>query len=607
MEYRREIDGLRAIAVIVVMLFHAGFHFISGGFLGVDIFFVISGYLITSFIFINKANNSFTLLNFYERRARRLLPALFMVLLFCIPFAAMLMQPDDLQNFGQSLISTSLMSNNILLFITSGYWDLASEFKPLLHTWSLGVEEQYYIFFPLLILLIWRFTNLQIIYVLLAITIISFVFSLQIHTKYPEANFYLLPSRLWQLGAGGILALFLLESKRHFVNMKSTYKEIISILGFLFILFPIFFFSQSENFSILNRFLVVLGTLIIIAFSDKNNFIGRLLSIKFLVFIGLMSYSLYLWHQPLYAFLRISSLSEPANSMFLIMFLLSFFISFFSWKIEKIFRSVNKVSIGKFSIIIISAAFISILSGLIFNQTYGFYRSYPELESKYSLELKPNVINPDTAFLISAAEDLQSNYDQSLEQTRKVMVVGDSFSSDFINMMRANNALQGIDLIKPKYNCFNYNDIDENAKLAILQSDFIVVSYRFLDLKSQLSCLKKKIDYLINHEKQFVIIGTKDFGYNINAPLRRKLYSFRAQPSSQIKNFNKYLEKTVPANNFVDILSLLEDKNGRIPLFTEDRKLISYDRAHLTYNGAKFIGQKIFKHPNLEFFNHSNK
>lgn len=320
-----------------------------------------------------------------------------------------------------------------------------------------------------------------------------------------------------------------------------------------------------------------------------------------------MSYSLYLWHQPLYAFLRISSLSEPANSMFLIMFLLSFFISFFSWKIEKIFRSVNKVSIGKFSIIIISAAFISILSGLIFNQTYGFYRSYPELESKYSLELKPNVINPDTAFLISAAEDLQSNYDQSLEQTRKVMVVGDSFSSDFINMMRANNALQGIDLIKPKYNCFNYNDIDENAKLAILQSDFIVVSYRFLDLKSQLSCLKKKIDYLINHEKQFVIIGTKDFGYNINAPLRRKLYSFRAQPSSQIKNFNKYLEKTVPANNFVDILSLLEDKNGRIPLFTEDRKLISYDRAHLTYNGAKFIGQKIFKHPNLEFFNHSNK
>ena len=213
MEYRKEIDGLRAIAVIVVMLFHAGFNFISGGFLGVDIFFVISGYLITSFIFINKANNSFSLLGFYERRARRLLPALFLVLLFCIPFAVMLMQPDDLQNFGQSLVSTTLMSNNILLFITSGYWDLASEFKPLLHTWSLGVEEQYYIFFPLLIMIIWRFSNIQTMYVLLIITIISFLFSLQIHTRYPEADFYLLPSRLWQLGSGGILALLLLESK----------------------------------------------------------------------------------------------------------------------------------------------------------------------------------------------------------------------------------------------------------------------------------------------------------------------------------------------------------------------------------------------------------
>lgn len=607
MEYRKEIDGLRAIAVIVVMLFHAGFHFITGGFLGVDIFFVISGYLITSFIFINKANNSFSLLNFYERRARRLLPALFIVLLFCIPLAVMLMQPDDLQNFGQSLVSTSLMSNNILLFITSGYWDLASEFKPLLHTWSLGVEEQYYIFFPLLILLIWKFTNLQIIYVLSAITIISFIFSLQIHTKYPEADFYLLPSRLWQLGAGGILALFLLESKQHFENMKPAYKEVLSLLGFLFILLPIFFYLQGEAFSILNRFLVVLGTLIIIAFSDKNNFIGRLLSIKFLVFIGLMSYSLYLWHQPLYAFLRISSLSEPPNYLYLIMFLLSFFISFFSWKIEQIFRSANKVSTSKFSIIIISAAFISILSGLIFNQTYGFYRSYPELESKYSLELKPNEKNPDTAFLISAAQDLKSNYDQSLGEATKVMVVGDSFSSDFINMMKVNDALQGIDLIKPKYNCFNDTDIDENAKLAMLQSDFIVVAYRFLDLKSQLSCLKNKIDYLIYHKKQFVIIGTKDFGYNINAPLRQKLYSFRAQPSAKIKNFNKYLDTIAPANNFVDILSLLEDENGRIPLFTEGRKLISYDRAHLTYNGAKFVGHKILKHPNLEFFNYVNK
>ncbi len=606
MEYRKEIDGLRAIAVIVVMLFHAGFNFISGGFLGVDIFFVISGYLITSFIFINKANNSFSLLGFYERRARRLLPALFLVLLFCIPFAVMLMQPDDLQNFGQSLVSTTLMSNNILLFITSGYWDLASEFKPLLHTWSLGVEEQYYIFFPLLIMIIWRFSNIQTMYVLLIITIISFLFSLQIHTRYPEADFYLLPSRLWQLGSGGILALLLLESKSYFENIEPNHKEIISMLGFFLILIPIFFFSKSEDFIYLNRFLVVFGTLIIIGFSNPNNFVGKLLSIKIMVFIGLMSYSLYLWHQPLYAFLRISSLSEPTYLMYILMFVLSFFISFFSWKLEKIFRNQNQVSTKKFSIVIISAAIVSILSGLVFNQTYGFYRSYSELESNYSLQIQPNTNNPDTSFLISASKGLSNDYNYSLKNTKKVMVVGDSFSGDFINMMKVNDALNGIDLIKPKYNCFNFNDIDHKAKSVMLKSDFIVVAYRLLDLKSQLSCLEDKIEYLMDQKKKFVIIGTKDFGYNINAPLRQKLYSFRAEPSSKIIDFNVYLKNIVPTENFIDTLSLLGDKNGRVPLFTLENKLISYDRAHLTYNGAKFVGQKLFQHQSLKFLTSKN-
>ena len=126
MEYRIEIDGLRAIAVLPVMFFHAGFNFIQGGFYGVDVFFVISGYLITSMILHQKSNNTFSIMNFYERRVRRILPALIIVMLACIPFAFFLMQPDDLENFGQSLISTSLMANNTLLYLTSGYWDLTS-------------------------------------------------------------------------------------------------------------------------------------------------------------------------------------------------------------------------------------------------------------------------------------------------------------------------------------------------------------------------------------------------------------------------------------------------------------------------------------------------
>ena len=139
MKYRAEIDGLRALAVLPVILFHAGFEWFSGGFVGVDIFFVISGYLITTIIISEMAEDKFSIINFYERRARRILPALFFVMLICIPFAWMWMLPEALENFGQSLVSTSLFANNFLLMLTAGYWDLASEYKPLMHTWSLAV------------------------------------------------------------------------------------------------------------------------------------------------------------------------------------------------------------------------------------------------------------------------------------------------------------------------------------------------------------------------------------------------------------------------------------------------------------------------------------
>ena len=154
MKYRPEIDGLRALAVIPVILFHAGFDLLSGGFIGVDVFFVISGYLITTILIDDLENKRFSIINFYERRARRILPALFFVMLLCIPFAWMWMLPDALENFGQSLVSTSLFSNNILLMLTSAdYWELKAVYKPLLHTWSLAVEEQYYIIFPIFLLL----------------------------------------------------------------------------------------------------------------------------------------------------------------------------------------------------------------------------------------------------------------------------------------------------------------------------------------------------------------------------------------------------------------------------------------------------------------------
>lgn len=171
--YRREVDGLRALAVLPVIFFHAGFETFSGGFVGVDVFFVISGYLITSLILAEQRAGTFTLVRFYERRARRILPALFLVMFACLPLAWVYLSPHDLRRFSQSLVAVSLYGSNFLFWLTSNYFEAAAELKPLLHTWSLAVEEQYYLFFPLLLVLTWSLGKRWIVALLALLALAS--------------------------------------------------------------------------------------------------------------------------------------------------------------------------------------------------------------------------------------------------------------------------------------------------------------------------------------------------------------------------------------------------------------------------------------------------
>lgn len=593
LEYRKEIDGLRAIAVLPVMLFHAGFNFIQGGFYGVDVFFVISGYLITSMILHQKSKNTFSIIRFYERRARRIMPALIIVMLTCLPFAYFLMQPDDLENFGQSLISTSLMANNILLYLTSGYWDLASEFKPLLHTWSLGVEEQYYLIFPILMMTIYQRNLRELLYFIFTLTFLSFVFFLYMQNHNEDAAFYLLPFRFWELGLGACLAIFS-TYQRPSIN-SLILKEFLLLIGMIMIILPMIQYKTIAEFSSLFYLMVCFGTLIVILFADSTSIIGKILGTRSIVMIGLMSYSLYLWHQPLYAFLRIYSLEEPQNIYFLICLVLSFPIAFFSWKIENFFR--YKASIKLLTSFIALGLIICVSTGIIFYKTLGFHNSYPELRSEYSQNINQDR-NPDKSFLISAASNLSFEFKNP--SAKNLVVIGDSFSSDLINMIKVNNFLNEYEMIKPKYNCVNFNDISLDTKGKIEQADLILISYRFLEDGSQKNCFVQKINEIISSKIEFFVIGPKDFGFNINAPLRRKLYDFKAKPIGDITRFNDYLKSIIPNENFIDLLNILTaENNGVIPLFTADKKLITYDKAHLTYNGAKITGQKLFTDPRL--------
>ncbi len=368
LQYRKEIDGLRAIAVLPVILFHGGFSWVSGGYIGVDIFFVISGYLITSIIIEELGKNQFSIRNFYERRARRILPALSVVLLVTTIAAYLLMPAYLLKSYSQSLISVATFSSNIFFYLTSGYFSTASDEKPLLHTWSLAVEEQYYIFFPLILSALWFSGKKRIIYLLITLSIVSlFVSEYLSKTGETDANFYLIFSRAWELFFGSLIAFINIQN----MSVEKWKKDIGGIFGLLLIFYSIVFFDENTVFPGFYALIPVLGTCAIIVFSDNTTIIGRFLSNKLFVSIGLISYSLYLWHQPLFAFLRLKTTGEPHSAFFIGAIAITFVFSFLSYQyIEKPFRNKSAIPrklISKFSVA--SIGLILLIGGLghIFN------------------------------------------------------------------------------------------------------------------------------------------------------------------------------------------------------------------------------------------------
>jgi len=332
MQYRREIDGLRTIAVIPVILFHAGFEIFSGGFVGVDIFFVISGYLITSIIIRELDAGDFSILRFYERRARRILPALFLVMLVTLPFSWAWMMPAQFSEYAASLIAVALFASNILFWRESGYFGAAAEEKPLLHTWSLAVEEQYYMLFPIFLILFWRFGRQPVFYMILAITAVSLALSEWGWRNSPQGNFYLAPTRVWELLAGSICA---------FLQFKTPQKSnnLLAAVGFGMVLYAIFMFTEETPFPSVYALVPVVGTALIVLYADGPTWVGRLLSTPPFVGIGLISYSAYLWHQPLFAFARIRSITVPDSWLMMSLAVLSLVLAYLSWRfIERPFR-----------------------------------------------------------------------------------------------------------------------------------------------------------------------------------------------------------------------------------------------------------------------------
>jgi peptidoglycan/LPS O-acetylase OafA/YrhL len=432
-EYRPEIDGLRALAVVPVILFHAGFQTFSGGFVGVDVFFVISGYLITSIILAEKQAGTFAIVNFYERRARRILPALFVVLSACLPFAWMWLLPTDMKNFSQSLVAVSAFTSNILFWIRSGYFESNAELLPLLHTWSLAVEEQYYVFFPIFLILAWRLGKRWVVLMLASVAVVSLAAAQWGSARMPAAAFYLLPTRGWELLIGALIAFYVAGPNKP--NPRLSVSQSGSAAGLLLIAYATFAFDKHTPFPGLYSLIPTLGAALIILFATRQTFSGKLLSSKPFVGVGLISYSAYLWHQPLFAFARHRSLDEPNKWLLPALAVAAMVLAYFSWKyVETPFRNkqrFNRKQIFAYGVVG-SAVFVAFgLAGYLNNGFFSRKAPHHLPENYFTLAAATSfpVHGIDGKFCVSDTASICRI--SRVEGAQKILLVGDSHSADF--------------------------------------------------------------------------------------------------------------------------------------------------------------------------------
>ena len=402
LSYRPEIDGLRAIAVLSAIFYHAqisvlDFEIFKGGYIGVDIFFVISGYLITSLMLKElEITKNFSFFSFYERRCRRILPVLFFIILISLPFSWLYLIPPAFEDFSRSILYAVGFGSNFF-FHYSGleYAGVAGMYKPFLHTWSLSVEEQYYIIFPVFLYFTFKHFNKNLFQILTLVFVASFLFAEWGSKNYSSATFYFIHSRMWELLAGSILAY--LEAKKGYRSENKILNEILPIVGILLIALYIVSYNDENIAPSLRTLIPIVGTCLFIWFSKKDTLLGKIMSLRLLVGIGLISYSLYLWHYPIFSFSRIIEFTQGDASKKLLLIFLTILLSIFTYFfVETPFRDKKKIKSKIFFIILILIGTLIITFNLLVVSKDGFKSRMPEvilnavLNKKMAEEVKGN-------------------------------------------------------------------------------------------------------------------------------------------------------------------------------------------------------------------------
>ena len=365
-DYRPDIDGLRAIAVLSVVIFHAFPSLLQGGFIGVDIFFVISGYLISKHIWDDLRTGSFSIKKFYARRVRRIFPALSVVLLACLLVGWVILTPGEYESLGRHIFAGSLFLSNFLFWKEAGYFDSAADTKPLLHLWSLGIEEQFYIVWPLFLALVWRF-NKYLRWALLGVIGISLAYSVAVVRHDVVADFYSPFTRFWELALGAFLAYAIAQK----LTLSVPNRSILSWLGLGLIFVAAIVIKNSDPFPGALALLPTLGAALLIYAGEEAWLNRNLLSHRLLVWIGLISYPLYLWHWPLLSFVRIIESETPSVELRTVLVVAGIILAWLTYKfVERPLRARSKSRIVVWALCL--AVFSLGIAGFIIKSAHGY-------------------------------------------------------------------------------------------------------------------------------------------------------------------------------------------------------------------------------------------
>ena len=611
--YRPEIDGLRAIAVGAVILYHAqitilGHQPFKGGFIGVDIFFVISGYLITSIILkelVNKGTFSFKY--FYERRVRRILPVLIFVILVSLPIAWMYLLPSNLLVFSKSILYSLAFSSNFYFHYSGLEYSVEGLQHPFLHTWSLSVEEQYYILFPIVLLIIFKYFKKYLIHIL----ILGFVISLGLadwsSRNYPSASFYFLHTRMWELLAGSILAYF--EITLGYRSQNRILNLVLPFIGLILIGHSIIFFNDEMYHPSFYTLSSIIGVCLIIWFSNKKEIITKILSTKLFVGIGLISYSLYLWHYPIFVFATKLNISDGNIFIKLLMGVFVLILSILSYYlIEKPFRG-TKIKFKKIFVFLF-LKFLLVLSISV----YFLNLNFQPFLTKYSDEHK----------------NFELNYDyNSFSDKKNVFIIGNSYADNLLNTFSRDKRLVDnyyfytalADNLGANYQIECLIDFFRENKLicdknlfSFLQtqyekSNYIIFAERFDDGKTFLSDdFDKIIEFLKKDKKKFIVFLDDISGADmLDIYVHRKGRLPNLDELEELEN--EFFEKVVnwKKNKLKKVKDKLSKNNikflTRSELFCDysvkkchliknDNKLYR-DYGHITNNGANYFSKEI--------------